>query len=513
LRLRLEAWAARYRRVLLPAFLVCCLISAWLQSLGKRLWYDEFFSYYIALRPSVADIWRVLLTGFEPHPPLYVFLSHFTMRWSGASPEALRLPAMLAFCVFELAVFLIVVRAYGDLMAWIAVLVAFATAAWPYSFEGRAYTLILASAAVAFLGWQRVRPGYGGFLWAALAGAGVGAAILSHFYGVVVGVPLLAGEILYIVRLRRFRAPVWLALVFGYLSSLVLLPLIRALQGNYAAGYPGVPYWRSFALTYEFLLDDLLGLIILACLIGGFGLLLRGVAVSRRPEPDTTAQKGFEPHEIAAILTLALLPLIQQVMIGMVHGAYFPRHAIATVLGFCLLAPALIFTISKRAPAVAMVLIAACALFALWEQGRAIKRLRAPLPFAALDFLAGRDTPRDLPIAVQDSLVYLRLMRYAPEPLRRRLVFPDSPEMAQKYWGNPVNDRAMAGLQICTPLNVVPFESFIANHRQFLVYKAPDEEQPLAGGWLVNGMTHMGAKVELIASEGPYELYRASLPE
>jgi len=79
--------------------------------------------------------------------------------------------------------------------------------------------------------------------------------------------------------------------------------------------------------------------------------------------------------------------------------------------------------------------------------------------------------------------------------------------------GSEIPAGSAAGLQTCAPLNVVPFESFTANHRQFLVSVAPDEEQPLAGGWLVNGMTHMGAKVELIASEGPYELYRASLPE
>jgi hypothetical protein len=105
---------------------------------------------------------------------------------------------------------------------------------------------------------------------------------------------------------------------------------------------------------------------------------------------------------------------------------------------------------------------------------------------------------RGLPIAVQDSLLHLRLMHYAPDDLKTRLYFLASTGLATKYLHNPINDRALLGLNTIAPLHVVSFEEFTAVHRRFILCVGPDEGQPAAGGWLTAALLEMGADLRLV---------------
>jgi hypothetical protein len=144
-------WLERNRGWLLSVFLTACFASSWIASCAKPMWYDEFFTYHIASAHSIAHVWRILLEGFEPHPPLCYTLGHLSMSLIGVSSEAVRLPSMVAFCVLA-----------------------------------RPSMIVLAAAAVAFLAWQRLGERYRG-RWAALLSCATDIAVLSHFCGLVAG--------------------------------------------------------------------------------------------------------------------------------------------------------------------------------------------------------------------------------------------------------------------------------------------------------------------------------------
>lgn len=481
-------------------FLIACLGSSWMASLAKQMWYDELFTYYIASVHTIPEVWRVLLEGFESHPPLYYTLGHLSMSRIGMSSEALRLPSMVAFCAFELCLFFIVVPAYGELTAWLAVFLPFATAASDYSFEARPYMIVLACGAAAFLGWQRLgeRNRFG---WAALLSCGIGIAVISHFYGVVAGLPVCLGEIAYLAEYRNFRKRVWLSIGIGYLSTLLLLPFALSVRAHFEGGDfdPRIYwYWADFVSGYEALFHDLLYPFLTVVIIGGVAMAIGYRA--RRPFPEAMGPAGFTRAELVAAVAFALAPLTVQVLSHVVITIFAPRYAITGVLGVCLLIPALVSPGGRSVTGLTLAITVACALMLGWNDARALKRLRHPLPFTTAITLSDPGIPGDLPIAVQDSVLYLRLIHYAPDNLKSRLYFPASTRLAIKYLHNPVNDRAMSGLNTVAPLHVVPFEEFTAAHRRFILYVAPDEgQQGAASGWLTAALLEMGAQLRLVA--------------
>jgi hypothetical protein len=218
-----------------------------------------------------------------------------------------------------------------------------------------------------------------------------------------------------------------------------------------------------------------------------------------RPSPKEIGLPGFTRAELVAAVGFALAPFTVQALSYVVVGGYAPRYAITAVLGICLLTPALLSLGGRSVTGITLAVTVACALLLGWNDARALKRLRHPLAFAAPIILSDRGVPRDLPIAVQDSLLHLRLMHYAPDNVKSRVYFLASTELATKYLRNPINDRAMSGINTLAPLHVVRFEAFTAAHRRFILYVGPDEGQAAVSGWLTPALLEMGAELRLVA--------------
>jgi len=224
---------------LLALFLLLSTTLSLIWSHVRLMWNDEFLSFY---SDGVATFKQVILVQLHYpislDPPTYHLLSHLCMDILGRNAIALRLPALAGFLLFQLCLFFFVRRLAGDRSAIIAMAVPLLTASFRYSVEGRPYGLLLGLYALSLLCWQiatlddppteapprsRILPLTGLTLSIALA-------ITSHYFGVLILIPVSIGELSRIITRKRLDFGVLTALALGLASVVLILPFQHALM-------------------------------------------------------------------------------------------------------------------------------------------------------------------------------------------------------------------------------------------------------------------------------------------
>ena len=221
--------------LLLAFFLLLTATLSLLWSHARLMWNDEFLSFY---SDGVATFQQVLLVQLRHpislDPPTYHLLSHLSMDLIGRNAIALRLPALAGFLLFQLCLYFFVRRLAGNRAAVVAAALPLLTASFRYSVEGRPYGLLLGLYALSLLCWQvatiddkisrsRLLPLTGLTLSIALA-------ITSHYFGVLILIPVSLGELSRIYIRKRLDLGVLAALTLGLASIALILPFKRALM-------------------------------------------------------------------------------------------------------------------------------------------------------------------------------------------------------------------------------------------------------------------------------------------
>ena len=221
--------------LLLAFFLLLTAALSLLWSHARLMWNDEFLSFYT---DGVATFRQVILVQLHHpislDPPTYHLLSHLSMDLLGRNAIALRLPALAGFLLFQLCLYFFVRRIAGPRAAVIAAAAPLLTASFRYSVEGRPYGLLLGLYALSLLCWQiaaqddniprsRILPLTGLTLSIALA-------ITSHYFGVLILIPVSLGELSRIYIRKRLDLGVLTALALGLASVALILPFKRALM-------------------------------------------------------------------------------------------------------------------------------------------------------------------------------------------------------------------------------------------------------------------------------------------
>ena len=221
--------------LLVAFFLLLSAVLSLIWSHARLLWNDEFLSFY---SDGVVTFKQVILVQLHHpislDPPTYHLLSHLSMDLIGRNAIALRLPALAGFLLFQLCLFFFVRRLAGTRSAIIAMAVPILTASFRYSLEGRPYGLLLGLYALSLLCWQiatrddnvprsRLLPLTGLTLSIALA-------ITSHYFGILILIPVSLGELSRILIRKRLDFGVLTALALGLASVGIILPFQRALM-------------------------------------------------------------------------------------------------------------------------------------------------------------------------------------------------------------------------------------------------------------------------------------------
>src|SRR3954469_38843 len=68
----------------------------------KLMWNDELYTYYVAMLPSMHDVWHALLARGEQTPPLFFAITRLSLRWFGVNSFSIRFPEMIAVWVMTL---------------------------------------------------------------------------------------------------------------------------------------------------------------------------------------------------------------------------------------------------------------------------------------------------------------------------------------------------------------------------------------------------------------------------
>ena len=513
---RLPAFIVRHERLCLILTLAIFALSAGWNAAIRPLWFDEFFTAFISRLSAFHEMVRAMPA--DGQPPLQYVLTRYSLHWFGFSEFTVRLPEVLAYLAAGVLTWRIVRVHCGAIPSLFAVTMLMGATVSEFSLGGiavaklaitaRPYELLLAFTVLAFACWQaaalrstrRLLPLCG--LSLAVAGA-----ILSHHMGTLqVGLFLATGEVVRILRRRRFDLPMLAAILVGLLSLVITLPIARqtrvilgdpVLHSTNFWGRPSLMNLAAWPLMVPSLI--LVPVVLLAC--------FRRSASSA----PTRELPAVPAHEIAAAVALVLLFPAQIVMAWLATGYSQPRYAIGATLGLVLLCVWIVprlGSLRTLAPVaqswIAGGYIAVIATTVLVQISHPAGRTeRAQLAVSPLLFRA----TGDLPIVAASAFDYLPLWWYAPPEIRPRLIYLSDPAYAVRQPAL-LAELSLVADHPYTPVPLADYSSFVGSHSQFLL-RATGRPQY---NWTVSRLASSGWRLTLLAQEGGDQLYRADRP-
>lgn len=475
-------------------YLVLCLLTvvylcgAVLHAASRPFWYDEVITLIVAKSPDLATTWKAALEC-DANPPLPHLLTHLSIGWFGVGEISARAPAIVGFWVFCLCLYRFVRRRTGIYYALSALLLPVVTEAYNYSAEARAYGLELASCGLALVAWQAAAENSKRFLALAGLAASVAAALLCHYYAVLLYLPLAGGEAFREYRARKIDWGVWLALAAGGAPVVWRLSTILHVVKGFTSWSP--PYLRQSLEFWETGLQHALGFgTLLAAL-----LALSMVLNRKRLDGDRGAPLCAPDHELVAGALFLAIPLAAIVGALLVTHMFTARYALTALAGFSFLTPMLAADVfgGRALPGSLLALVLAT--------GLGLTLIDVPQsrnPFEDEPIL--REALGTGPVVIPDGQLFLQMWHYAPEPLKPRLLFLADNDAAKKYMGFDTIDGGVLVLRPWSSVNAIDYRSFAAPGREFFVY-----QNTLRPGWLLPRVLEDGASVEV----RNYKAYRA----
>ncbi|MBV8674714.1 MAG: glycosyltransferase family 39 protein [Acidobacteriaceae bacterium] len=494
-------------------FLAVTIRAAWL----RPLVFHEFSTLFVASTPTMREMFRAIPA--DGNPPLYFLLVRLGLYLSIKTELAVRLPAIISYLFAALTVHWFVRRDAGSTAAWLAMSIFLGCSIHFYSIDGRPYSLLLFLTGLTLCCWQSYcRSGDR----LALAGLvlSIAGAIYAHQYGVIYVMSVLfAGEEVRSVRRRRFDPAILIAAAMGGLTILLTAPpmlrgqelLLQAISASPVfAWHPRLSDLKDYGELLPIFVPSLVFLAFL-------GLLLK-VALSPRNEPKVEAAGvpiGSEVpiEDIAATAALALmLPVI--LIITHIGSNYFQlRYGIGSAMGISLLCGLLLPRLRWRhAASLALVATIYCFLVGLLGLGLAAKP-RRELWWTDPMLHAGN---ADEPIVIANAVRFPPIWWYSDVETRAKLHYLTDLTYAGKQSGL-VPEYSLALERDYTPMRLDDYQTFLADHRRFLLYCTGEPYLE----WVKQRLMHEGWHLRLLQSapaiklpkdeEQPYrELYEVS---
>jgi len=503
LRLLYAAWlrCADSRAVACVFFAVVYIIPNVFLARHKLMWDDEFFTLYLSKTANWSDLWRALSTGADQHPPSFYYLTHLIFKVAGTSHLTLRLTALFGFGLCCLCLYEIARQTVGRRWGVPAMLLPLTTPALLYATESRGYGLELGFITFSLLMWilavERKKR-----VWTVPALAiGLCLAVASHYYAVLILLPLVLGEFVKMSTRRSIDLPTCSALVASLMPLLLFAPLILR-ASSYSAHFWALPEWGAMLLWYQVMLGRMPFVLLAAAAL---------VFLLRIPAKEDLCLETPEVQmpAVIALTASALLPVAGVIIAKLVTHAYTERYFIAALPGSCILLLWGLRRISRNDTAGPMLVSALCiVLFAQqWRDLRKeqISTLREIRSVATLL----RQVP-DVPIVISQYTVFHRLSFYGRRDLANRLVYAADPHRSVRYLGHDTIDRGVLDLAPWFPLRFVWWREWWSNHPFSLVYGNVD-------GWTwVTFALHEIGTVELKDRDVSHLLFavtRTTLPE
>ena len=478
----------------------------------RPFWLDEFCTLAIADRPNLHNMWTVLAGGFDSAPPLFYLIERLALGLLTKTQIALRLPSIIAFPCTLICVFVYAKKRSGELIGCIcALLLLLSSLFYTYLIEARAYSMMIACVAFALVCYQRymrLQPPF----WAVLLGVSLVLAESLHYYAVFAMIPFWIAEGVVLVRTRRLRWPIWIALVCGMLPLVgfwFLLSAYRAYYGSHLVfSRPGLSDLMNIYGSF-FLIDNafVVALSVVTITAIAWLCMLGGDSCQLNAEDENIA-------EGLLLLTLIALPVFAFVLVRLADAILTSRYVLATTIGLILGIGCLLSMLRPKG-------VALFALFALFSVGmREMRFWRHPEfspmgpdssvktagEFVHIEKFVQDGGLLDLPVVFGAGMVYAQIVYYSPPGWTGRLVFLTDEQKELSLAGTDTLARVLAGLRDSMPLRLTDYSNFTAAHNKFLLYSQ-------GGDWVLTSLKHDEAAIQLLEIEPGRQLYLIKMKE
>jgi hypothetical protein len=319
------------------AFLVLSAALMLVRSHHQLMWTDEFYPLESDSAASLIQvIHRQLTTPISLDPIVYNALAHFSIDLFGVGAFAIRLPSMCGYLLMQICLFYFVRRIAGERAATFALAIPALLGVVSYGVDARPYGLLLGLSALVMLSWQTaIRKDTGRVGALIVLSVSLALVINTHYYGVLLLIPLCGAELFRTFERRRVDLPMALSIGLGMvIGILVLLPFARAVS-EFRAHYfaKGVDYhfithaYLWVVIGYEALnvaMQHLLG----AALIVVAAILLW---VYKRGRSSTKIM--LPQAEAVFLLMLTGLPIFGYLLAHFITKVIEARYVLPAVVG------------------------------------------------------------------------------------------------------------------------------------------------------------------------------------
>jgi hypothetical protein len=310
--------------------------------------------------------------------------------------------------------------------------------------------------ALALLCWLRSTQGASRGLFLPLMAVSLAAAVSSHYYAILVLLPLAGSELVRTWVRRKSDFSMWIALS----AALIPLALFRnVIQGasGYATHFWAKPTWFAFAGFYTSF-GHIVGIVLAA---GAFGMVMQW-----KWSGETRELKAMPIWESIVFIGFALLPLPAVLMAKLITNAYTARYVLPATIGVVVL---IVWAVSRARPAFAAMFVFVSVGYFEVSAYQAFSKNRL-LRNELADGYAILNRTAPLSIAVPEVTFFHRLSFYAPRPFAARVAYISDPEMFYRYLGHDTIDRGMLDLRPWFPENIVPLNRYVKENPSFYAY-------------------------------------------
>ena len=456
---------------------------------AKLIHQDEMFVLQTDSVSSLSQLVHIQHdTPISLDPMVFHAMVHASMRLFGVNSLALRLPSLLGFLLMQVCLFYLMGRLLEDSrLACRAGVVALALPALAatlyYAAEGRPYGLLLGFYALALLHWKiaTVEKGHRTLSLCTL-GLAVGLTLNTHYFGILLLIPLCAAEVVRSIQRRRIDPPMLAAIAFGTACFVFVLPFQRA-AGEFRKHYynAGRVALRGIAQTYRTLLVDYTHFSrstqhLLAACIAGLGILFAFAVITRLRTPSTRLPLA----DTVFLLLLTALPFFGFLLAVFVTHSLEVRFVVGAIVGIAALAawaaaPTLRSTTTYRIVCGVLLLgIAANGAFSIHQQTLIADHQRESLRFPDAVKQAVMQDPSRL-LYFQDIGAFELASFYEPDPaFRSRLALMYSRDRELAIDQHDTISLTAMHMRAFTPFPIMSYDEVARRPgaHTFIVYKS-----------------------------------------
>ena len=341
-----------FSRTLLFVVLILTAASALAWGHYRPLDQDEWFVLQTDTVSSISKLIEV-----QRHYPIsldpifYHLLGHTSTSVLGATVFAIRLPSLFGFLLMQVCLYAVAKRIAGNFAGFIAAIVPALTATLFYAQQARPYGMLLGLGGLLLLAYQHGTRDSQRTGWLIVLAASLALALNTHYFAILLLLPLYAAELVRIAQRRRIDWPMIFAIGIGSAGALLTLPFQKG-AGEFRKHYYNVgkiglhavtQSYRALFINYtQYSLRTqhiLIMLLVVAVLIFVGALFVR----FRANDPSVPLpEKTF-------LLVLAIFPFFGFLLARFVTHSIEVRYILPAILGLSVLIAVVVTPLERNA--------------------------------------------------------------------------------------------------------------------------------------------------------------------